>query len=186
MSKAIKQMQMDALADTFGDVQDFVLLSISGLNAQQDNGLRAALRKKSVRLLQVKNSLARIALDRAGVKIGKDSPYWVGPTVFAWGGASVADLARAIDEQLKNPKTAAVYKDKVTIKGAVAEGQLLGFDEAKTRPTREEALAAIVAAILGPASQIAGCLTGPAAQVASQIKTLSEKKEEGAPAPAAT
>src|SRR5262249_1486525 len=122
MSKAIKQMQMDALKQTFGNVQDFVVLSITGLSAQQDNGLRSALRKKKIRLLQVKNSLARLALAQSGVKIGKDSPYWVGPTVFAWGAGSVAELARTIDEQLKNPKTAAAYKDKVTVKGAVAEG----------------------------------------------------------------
>jgi large subunit ribosomal protein L10 len=182
MSKAIKQMQMDALKQTFGSVKDFVVLSISGLTAQQENGLRNALRKKKVRLLQVKNSLARIALDGAGVPIPKDSPYWVGTTTFAWGAGSVAELSRSIDDQLTNPKTAPVYKDKVKIKGAVAEGQLVPFDIAKKMPTREEALAAVLSAILGPASQIAGCLTGPAAQVASQIKTISEKKEEGAPA----
>jgi large subunit ribosomal protein L10 len=180
MSKAIKQMQMDALKQTFGGVQDFVLLSISGLTAQQENALRTALRKKKIRLLQVKNSLARLALGEAGVKIDKESPYWAGSTTFAWGGASVAELSRGIDEQLKNPKTAPVYKDKVKVKGAVAEGQPLGFEEAKTRPTREEALASILAALLGPASQIAGCLSGPAAQVASQIQTISEKKEEEA------
>jgi ribosomal protein L10 len=184
MSKAIKQMQMDALKQTFGSVQDFVVLSIKGLTAQQENGLRTALRKKKIRLLQVKNSLARIALGEAGVKLDKESPYWVGSTTFAWGAGSIAELSRSIDEQLKNPKTAPIYKDKVRVKGAVAEGQPLGFEEAKTRPTREEALAAILSALLGPAGAIAGCLTGPAAQVASQVKTISEKKEEAAPAPA--
>jgi large subunit ribosomal protein L10 len=184
MSKAIKQMQMDALKQTFGRVQDFVVLSINGLTAQQETALRAELRKRKIRLLQVKNSLARIALDEAGVKLDKESPYWVGTTTFAWGAGSIAELSRSIDEQLRNPKTAPVYKDKVKVKGAVAEGQPLGFEEAKTRPTREEALAAILSAILGPAGQIAGCLSGPAAQLASQIKTVSEKKEEGAPAAA--
>jgi len=178
MSKVIKQMQIDALKHTFGSIQDFVLLSISGLTAQQENGLRAALRKKQIRLLQVKNSLARLALDEAGVKIDKDSPYWAGTTTFAWGTGSVAALSRGIDEQLTNPKTAPIYKDKVRVKGAIAEGQPLGFAQAKTRPTREEALGSIVSAILGPASQIAGCLSGPAGQIASQIKTISEKKEE--------
>jgi large subunit ribosomal protein L10 len=177
MSKAIKQMQMDALKETFGRVQDFVVLSIKGLTAQQENALRTALRKKKIRLLQVKNSLARIALDEAGVKIAKESPYWAGSTTFAWGAGSAAELSRGIEEQLKNPKTAPVYKDKVKVKGAVAEGQLVPFDIALKMPTREEALAAVLAAILGPAGQIAGCLTGPAAQVASQIKTISEKKE---------
>ncbi len=186
MSKAIKQMQMDVLKQTFGKVQDFVVLSIKGLTAQQENALRTTLRKKQIRLLQVKNSLARIALDGAGIKLDKDSPYWVGSTTFAWGAGSVAELARTIDEQLKNPKTAPIYKDKVTIKGALAEGQPLGFDQAKTRPTREEALASILGAILGPAGQIAACLSGPAAQVASQIKTISEKKEEETAPAAAT
>ena len=184
MSKAIKQLQMDALKQTFEGVQDFVVLSISGLSATQENTLRNTLRKKKVRLLQVKNSLARIALDGAGIKIAKDSPYWVGTTTFAWGAASVAELSRSIDEQLTGPKTAPLYKNKIKVKGALAEGQLVPFDVAKKMPTREEALALILAAVLGPASQIAGCLTGPAGQVASQIKTISEKKEEAAPAPA--
>jgi hypothetical protein len=52
-------------------------------------------------------------------------------------------------------------------------------------PTREEAIAGIVAMILGPGSAIAGCLTGPAAQVASQIKTISEKEPAAEAAPAA-
>jgi large subunit ribosomal protein L10 len=182
MSKAIKQMQMDALKETFGSAQDFVVLSITGLTAQQDNVLRHALRKKDVRLLQVKNSLARLALGQVGVPIDKESPYWAGPTTFAWGAGSIAALSRSIDELLKNPKTAPIYKDKVRVKGSVAEGQLISFQEGLIRPTREEALAAIVATVLGPAAQIAGCLTGPAAQVASQIKTLSEKKDEAAPA----
>jgi large subunit ribosomal protein L10 len=186
MSKDIKQLQMDALAQTFGGVRDFAVLSISGLSATQENALRHALRKKKVRLLQVKNSLARIALDGAGIKIDKESPYWVGNTVFAWGGTSVAGLIRGIDDELDNPRTAALYKDKVKRKGAIAEGQTITWDVGKKMPTREEALAAVLAAILGPASQVAGCLTGPAAQVASQIKTISEKKEEGAPAAAAT
>ncbi|HKI32603.1 MAG TPA: 50S ribosomal protein L10 [Gemmataceae bacterium] len=186
MSKAIKQMQMDALKITFGSVQDFVLLSITGLTAQQENGLRHTLRKKKVRLLQVKNSLARLALDDVGVKIGKDSPYWVGSTTFAWGTSSAGSLARTIEEQLKNQKTAAQYKDKVKVKGGIAEGQLVPFDLMVKMPTREEALASVLGAILGPASQVAGCLTGPAAQVASQIKTISEKKEEEAAPVAAT
>jgi large subunit ribosomal protein L10 len=185
MSKEIKKMQIDALKETFGRVRDFAVLSITGLSAQQENGLRNALRKKKVRLLQVKNSLARIALGDAGIAIDKASPYWAGNTVFGWGGTSVAGLIRSIEDELKNPKTAAVYKDKVTRKGAIAEGQLVPWEVAEKMPTREEALAAVLAAILGPASQIAGCLTGPAAQVASQIKTISEKKEEAA-APAAT
>ena len=86
MSKAVKQMQMDTLKQTFGGVRDLVLLTVSGLTSQADNQLRHALRKKNVRLLQVKNSLARLALKDLGINIDKESPYWKGTTTFAWGG----------------------------------------------------------------------------------------------------
>src|SRR5437764_4774609 len=39
-------------------------------------------------------------------------------------------------------------------------------------------IATILQTILSPGSNIAGCLTGPASQVASQIKTISEKRSE--------
>jgi len=159
-------------------LRDMVMLSMSGVDCHAENQMRLTLRKKNIRLLMVKNSLCRRVFDDLGLPT---KTPWEGPTVLAWGAGSIAELSRSIDEQLKNPKTAPVYKDKVKIKGAVAEGQSLGFEEAKIRPTREEALAAVLAAILGPAAQIAGCLTGPAAQVASQIQTISEKKEEAAP-----
>jgi large subunit ribosomal protein L10 len=184
MSKVIKQMQMDALRATLGEVRDAVVLSIQGLNCQLDGALRATLRKKNIRMQVVKNSLTRRVFDDLGIRIGADSPVWAGPTTLAWGTASIAELSRAIDEELKKSKNAAAYKDKVKVKTAIAEGQLVSFDLALKMPTRQEAIAQIVATILGPGSAIAGCLTGPISQVASQIQTIGEKKE-GAAAEAA-
>ena len=187
MSKAVKQLQMDALKQTFTGVQDLVVLSIKGLSAIGENQFRHALRKKKVRLMQVKNSLARLAFKDLGISIEKDSPYWAGSTTFAWGASGVAELSRSIDDELKNPKTQAQYKGKVNIKGAVAEGQLVAFDIALKMPTRLEAIANIIAMALAPASRLLGQITGPASQLAGQIKQVGEKKEEGeaAPAPAA-
>ena len=78
----------------------------------------------------------------------------------------------------------AKLKDTVQFKGAVCEGQEVPFDLALKMPTRQEAIAQIIGAILGPGAAIAGCLTGPASQVASQIQKISEKTE-GAAAEAA-
>jgi large subunit ribosomal protein L10 len=187
MSKAIKQMQMTSVQDTFKEVRDLVVLSVKGLDCHADHALRAALRKKNIRLQVVKNSLTRKVFGELGMAVRQDSPYWSGPTTLAWGapGISIAEVSRAVEAELKNAKTAASYKDKVSVKGAIAEGQPVGFDVALKMPTREEAIAQIVGMILGPGSAIAGCLTGPPAQIASQIKTISEKTEEGA-APAET
>ncbi|MHB1422458.1 MAG: 50S ribosomal protein L10 [Gemmataceae bacterium] len=182
MSKVIKQMEMDALKSAFQDVRDAVVLSMKGLNCHLEGSLRATLRKKNIRLKMVKNSLTRRVFDELGIHISADSPMWTGPTTLAWGGNSIAELSRAINEELKKSKNAAAYKETVNVKGALADGQVIGFDLALTMPTREEAIAQIVGMILGPGSAIAGCLTGPISQVASQIQTISEKTEEGTPA----
>ena len=94
MSKAIKQMEMDTLSQTFNGVHNMVFLSVSGLKATVDNQLRLGLRKKGIRLQVVKNSLAKRVFDGLGLSITK---AWEGNTVIAWGGTSVADLAKEIE-----------------------------------------------------------------------------------------
>jgi large subunit ribosomal protein L10 len=191
MSKVIKQMEMDALRSTFDGVRDLVVLSISGLNSIADNSLRATLQKKNIRLRVIKNSLTRRVFGEMGLGIKEDSPFWQGPTTLAWGAGNIAELSRAIDSELKNAKTAAAYKDKVKVKGAVVDGQVIAFELALTMPTLPEALANVISLALAPASRLVSQLQSPGAQVASQIKTLSEKKDEApteaaAEAPTAT
>jgi len=173
-------MQMDALEKTFDGVKDMVFLSVTGVDAKTDNAVRLGLRKKNIGLAMVKNSLLRRVFQKAGVEPGE--AVWAGPTVIAWGGESVKDLSKAVEAALLKD---AKFKDKVKVKSAVAEGQPVPFETALTMPTRKEAIAEIIAMVLGPAASIAGCLTGPAAQVASQIQTIAEKKPEGEAAPAA-
>jgi len=185
MSKVIKQMQMDALKREFNGVRDLVFLGVTKLDAGLTHNLRMSMRKKNVRLHVVKNTLARRVFRELGLNIKDDSPYWAGPTMLAWGAGSVSELSRTLDTELKAPKLAAGYKDKVVIKGAVADGQEVTFDIAKTMPTKAEALGRVVMLALSPASRIAGALKGPAGRVAGQVKSLSEGKKEEEPAPAA-
>jgi len=177
MSKKIKQMQMDDLAKTVHGVRDLVLLSVSGVESFVENKARLDLRKKNIRMQSVKNSLARRVFSQMGMELAN---VWEGPTTIAWGGNSIADLCRSLNDTLiKNDK----IKDKIKVKTAVAEGEAMPFARALTMPTRQEAIASVLSAILGPGSAIANLLTAPASQVASQIKTISERKPEEAPAP---
>jgi ribosomal protein L10 len=192
MSKVIKQMEMNALRSTFEHVRDLVVLSAERLSSQGEYTFRSAMRKKGVRLKVVKNSLCRRVFKDLNLQVPDDSPYWEKPTMLAWGGSSIAELSRNIDGELNNPKNAGLYKDKekklrVAIKGAIADGSPVPFDQAKTMPTLPELLGQIVAAIIGPGSQLAACLEGPGGQLASQIQQISEKKEgEETPAAPAT
>jgi large subunit ribosomal protein L10 len=165
MSKQIKQMEMGALKQTFAEVRDLVLLSASGVNAQQDNQLRLALRKKQIQLQMVKNSLVRRVFGELGISLEK---CWEGPTLMAWGAGSLAELSRELETLLKK-------NDKVKVKTAVAEGQAVTFKQALAMPTRAEAVGRIVSLALAPASRLVGQILGPAGNLAGQIKTLTEK-----------
>jgi large subunit ribosomal protein L10 len=186
MSKVIKQMEMNDLRRTFDGVRDLVVLTTSKLSAQGEYTFRAALRKKGVRLKVVKNSLARRVFKEMNLSIPDDSPYWQKQTMLAWGANSIAELSKEVDAELKNPKAAGLYKGKdgerITIKGAVADGAPITFDVAKAMPTREDLLAQIAGMIIGPGSAIAGCLDGPGAMLASQLKSIAEKAGEATPA----
>jgi len=182
MSKVIKQMEMDTLKQTFKDVRDMVLISPKGVSAGLDHGLRNSLRKKKIRVMMVKNTLTRRVFSELGMNIAKDSPYWQNTTWMIWGADSVAELSKEVDAAVVNdPK----FKDKFVVKGAIAEGSAITFDLAKTLPTRAEALSRVAALILGPGSQLASAIIGPGGQLAGQVKSLGDKKDEEAAAPAA-
>jgi large subunit ribosomal protein L10 len=182
MSKFIKQMEMEDMRRTFGNVRDMVLLTVEKLDAQGEYTFRTIMRKKNIRLKVVKNTLARKVFKELNFQVPDDSPYWQRPTMLAWGAGSIKELSKELDIELRRSKNAPMYREKVKIKGAIAEGEPITFEEAVTRPTRLEVIGEIIGMILGPASSIAGCLVGPASQIASQIEKISEKKEEGAPA----
>lgn len=171
MSKWLKKMEMDALSQTLGETRDFVLLSWSKVSSNDQINMRLALRKKNIFLQMVKNTLASLVLKDKGIQ-GLDE-FLAGPTVLAWGANSVAELSKELDSYIKkNPN--------IQAKTAVADGAPVPFADAKNLPTREQALATLAGAILGPGAALAACLQGPAGQLASQLKQLSEEKKEGA------
>jgi large subunit ribosomal protein L10 len=173
MSKIIKQMEMDALKNTFKDVRDLVVLSSTKLSCKGDYNLRASLRKKSIRVQMVKNSLARRVFDELGMQVDQ---YWGGSTLLAWGSTSLADLSKELEAFVKkNDKT-------LKVKGAIAEGQPVSFQAALRMPTRAEAAGRVVGLAMSPASRLISQFAGPGASLASQLKTLCERKPEGEPA----
>jgi len=187
MSKVIKQMEMDALKAMFQGVTDMVVFSPTGVNAQLDHGLRNTLRKKNIRLVMVKNTLARRVFKEIGINVPDDSPYWQKSTWMAWSTESADELKKIKAVTTDDPR----FKDKLTIKGAITEKKAIAFEIFEKLPTRAEALARVAALILGPGGQLASAIMGPGGQIAAQVKTIGEgekgegeKKEEPAPAPA--
>ena len=82
--------------------------------------------------------------------------------------------------------------ETLELRGAFFDGEIYigdkGIEQVSKLPTREEAIGAIVAAILSPGKKLAGAIKGPGSALASILKTIEDKakeKEGAAPAPAA-
>ena len=173
MSKPIKNLITQAYKDRFGELEGAVLIDIRGVAANDNNALRATLAKKAIRISVVKNSLAKAAFD--GTALHSLCDLLDGPNAVVHGGASVVEVARELIDAVKGIQN-------VDFRGAVMEGQLFGPDQVEALskyPTREEAQAKAVQIILSPAQNLAGAVVGPGRRVASLIKAIEEKLEEG-------
>jgi large subunit ribosomal protein L10 len=167
MSKIIKQLEMDSLSQTFKNVRDLVVLSGAGVNAQNDNQTRLRLRKKSIRLQVVKNSLTRRVFESMGMKVTSPE-YWTGPTTLAWGGSSLSELSRELETLFKK-------NEKIKFKGAISDGQEVSFKQALAMPTRAEAIGRVIGLAMAPAARLLGQILGPGSHLAGQIKSVSER-----------
>jgi len=178
MSKKIKELELNTLRATFKGVKDMVLLEPLKLDSATDYEFRKKLREKKIRVKMVKNSLVKKVFTENGVTVETGS----GPTLLAWGGESVKELALAVSGLLKELKKDPKAPDKLKVKTAVSEGTAVSMELAEKIPTRKEAIGAIVSAILAPGANLAGCLVGPANNLAGILKAIEEKTAAGAPA----
>jgi ribosomal protein L10 len=185
MSKKIKELELNDLRKTFKGVRDFVLLEPLKLDSAADYEMRKTLRAKKIRVKMVKNSFVKKVFDENGVKVDPGA----GPTILCWGADSVKELSTAVEAILKQLRPDAKQPLKIKEKTAVADGEKVTIEEAKARPTKQEAIGAVLAALLGPGSAIAGCLTGPANNLAGVLQAIEDKGAgagaAAAPAPAA-
>ena len=185
MSKPIKQLELDDLRATFQNVKDYVLLEPVKVDSATEYEFRKKLRGNKIRVKLVKNSYAKKIFAELGLNVQETT--WAGPTLLCWGADSVKSLAKNVDtavtESRKDPKAPEKYK----VKGAVADGQATTLAIAKTMPTRLEAIAEVLGAILGPGSTLAAAITGPGSTVVNLLTAIEEKAKETAPeaAPAA-
>jgi large subunit ribosomal protein L10 len=171
MSKYVKEMMMDQLRTDLDGSTSLLILDLKGLDAISEHKFRSDLRKKSIKVRALKNTLARRVFTDMG--IGGLSQYLEGPSVAVWGGAGVAELAKEISAQVKTLK-------KPEIKGGVVDGVVIGpnqVEDITKLPSREALIGRVVALALAPAQRVVALANAPAAGLMGQLKTLSEGAE---------
>jgi large subunit ribosomal protein L10 len=186
MSKYVKEMMMDQLRSDLDGSRSLLILDLKGLGATAEHGLRRDLRKKSIRLRVLKNSLARRVFTEMGME--GLSPFLEGPSAVAWGGEGIAELAKEISSQVKKLK-------KPEIKGGAVDGVIVGpnqVEEITKLPSREVLIGQVIGLLLGPARLALSLVSSPSSTLIGQLEALAERQqgeagggEEPAPAPPA-
>lgn len=180
MSKKVKALELDALRKAVGGVKDYVVIEPLGPDSATEYDFRKKLRAKKIKAQMVKNTYAKKVFGEMGITLD----VWGGPTVLCWGGANIKELSNTVDTAVKESKKDPKAPEKYKVKTAVADGEAINIEDAKKRPTREEAIGDIVAALMGPGASLAAALTGPATQLAGILKAIEEKTPDAAAAEA--
>ncbi|MCH7838967.1 MAG: 50S ribosomal protein L10 [Planctomycetes bacterium] len=168
MSKTIKAMVTDDLRVRYREVRSACVVDLTGLNVQEQQGLRATLRTRSGRLEVMRNSLARRAFQDGPLE--PLSSTLVGPCALVTGSESVIELAKALVE-------AAQEFTQLKLKHAIMEGvpDLLTVEILAKMKSHRELIAEVAQLIGSPARALAGCLASPQSRIAGCLKALIEK-----------
>ena len=173
MSKPVKEMMMRQLRARLDGARDFVVVDASKMDANSNNELRIDFRKEGVQMMAVKNALARNVLKAENVEASKD--VFNGPCAIVWGGGDIVSLAKLTTKRAKKD-------DTFVIRGGAIDGKELdasGVETWSKAKGRDEVIADVVGAIVGPGGRLCGGLKGPAGVLAGQIKSKSEEDGGG-------
>jgi large subunit ribosomal protein L10 len=168
-SKAQKETMLTQYVEWVGKSQAVVLVEYSGLKMNNLDAIRTKLREVGGEFHIVKNTLAKLALEKAGFNV--PAGYAEKSTAIGFAFSDPAGFAKALTEATKG-------MEAIKIKG--------GFMGAVTlNPAQVKALASLPplpimrAQLLGilqaPASKLVRTLAEPGRQVAYVVKAYSEK-----------
>ena len=181
MSKPVKDLITKELTARLKELDGVGVINPRGIDANKNHGIRRRLHEKGLKMMVVKNTLAKRAVGDGKLK-GFDK-LLDGPSAVIYGKASISTLARQLLDERKND-------EKLELRGIFFDGELYtgekGIEQVSKLPTREEAVANVLAAILGPGRKLAAALKGPGGKLGAVLKTIEDKakEKEGAPAPA--
>jgi large subunit ribosomal protein L10 len=183
MSKPVKNLIMRDLSNRLKDVDGLGVINPRGINATKNNAIRRKLHDAGLKMMVVKNSLAKRTLSEG--KLKGFEKLLDGPSALVYGKASVSTIARLLLDQKK-------ADENFELRGIFFDGEVYagdsGVKQVSKLPTREEAIANLLACALSPGRNLAGIFKGQAGRMASILKSVEEKAKEkeaaAAPAPA--
>ena len=168
-SKAQKETMLAQYVEWVSKSQAVVLVEYSGLKMSNLDAIRLKVREAGGEFHIVKNTLAKLALEKAGFKVPAD--YTEKSTAIGFAFSDPAGFARALTEATKS-------MEAVKIKGGFMGTVMLKPAEVKalaSLPPLPVMRAQLLGILQAPASKLVRTLAEPGRQVASVVRAFSEK-----------
>jgi large subunit ribosomal protein L10 len=171
MKSSEKQVIIDNLQEQIDSYNHFYLADISGLNAEDTSDLRRLCFNKEVKLVVVKNTLLRKALENSGKNAEELYDALKGNTsvMFTESGNVPAKLIKEFTKTHEKPVLKAAY---------VEESVYVGADQLETLiavKSKNELIADVVALLQSPMKTVLGQLQSGGNTIHGVLDTLKEK-----------
>lgn len=164
-----KSNEIDLLTSQFEASQMVILADYRGLSVAQMQEFRGKLRSSEGEFRVSKNTLVRIAAERAGVE-GLET-FLEGPTAVVFAKGDIAGTAKAVSDFARTSRI-------LQVKAGVMDGQVLSAADVEAisnLPSREELLAKLVGMLASPMARTVGVLSGPSRSVAYLVNARMEQ-----------
>ena len=173
MKKEEKNIIIESLTEQLNANANFYLTDVSELTVGKTNSLRRSCFNKGVKLLTVKNTLLRKAMENTGRDYSGMYEALKGPTAIMFSEAANVP-AKVIKDFRKT-------NEKPILKGAfIEEAFYIGdnqLDKLVNLKSKNELIADIIAMLESPTKNVISALQSSGGKLAGIIKTLSEKGE---------
>lgn len=173
MKKEEKGPVVDALVEQLSRYDHLYITDIEALDAVATAKLRRLCFRSDVKLIVVKNTLLKKAMDKVGTDYSELYPVIVGPTSIMLSNMNNVP-AKLIKEFRKT-------SPKPVLKGAYVEETVYVGDEYLDAlvniKSKNELIADVIAALQAPAKNVIGALQSGGATLSGVLKTLSDKNE---------
>jgi large subunit ribosomal protein L10 len=172
MKKEDKSAIIEQIKTTLGEYSHFYIADVAELNAKVTSELRATCFKEEIRLIVVKNTLLKKALEQ----IGNYSPLFEaleGPTALILSNTGNAPAKLIKDFSKKNKAGKPVLKAAY-----VEESFYIGADQLDTLvsiKSKNELIGDVIALLQSPAKNVVSALQSGGSTIHGVLKTLSER-----------